>query len=252
MTVNDSDADISLAVSMKSFRTKIAEAGLKVEHESQIKRLLELMNIQLIVLDDNDVVMVDDSDIEQAASAAETQEAVAAEKRDLARLQSIINDKALKSAVMMAIRSSEMNAKISPDSYRLVSHYILAMLTIKCFIRSITLSSLTLKDFLSHISTKHYVLIRNDNGSFVVLDHLDFFLLRSYVSILRPVLPTDSLEPHRSRLMITQGGKPFSDVSVISCQFQKKHSRDATFKPVSPTEASKACIQAYIEAGKLQ
>ena len=127
MTVNDSDADISLAVSMESFRTKIAEAGLKVEHASQIKRLLELMNIQLIVLDDNDVVMLDDSDIEQAASAAETQEPVAAEKSDLARLQSIVNDKALKSAVMMAIRSSEMNAKISPDSYRLVSHYILAI-----------------------------------------------------------------------------------------------------------------------------
>ena len=249
--VPESDAAISVTVSIETLRRKVEEAGFRVEHEDKIRHLLQLLNIQLIVSGEDDVVMDQDStsDAEDAAAAADVgMEPVAAEERDLARLQSVVNDTALKSAVIVAITSSEMDAQIPPNSYRLVSHYILTMLMLKCFTKTITLSSLTLKHFLDHISTKHYVLMRIHNGSSIALDHLDFFILRSYVSIFRPVLPTDSVESYRSILMLTQDGKPFSSIPVTSCQFQNKHRRDDTFKAALPTEAYNACIKAYVEA----
>ena len=117
--VPESDAAISVTVSIETLRRKVEEAGFRVEHEDKIRHLLQLLNIQLIVSGEDDVVMDQDStsDAEDAAAAADVgMEPVAAEERDLARLQSVVNDTALKSAVIVAITSSEMDAQISPKT----------------------------------------------------------------------------------------------------------------------------------------
>ena len=52
--------------------------------------------------------------------------------------------------------------------------------------------------------------------------------------------------------MVNPDGKPIARgiISSSTFQFQKKHGREATFKPAAPTEAYKACMNAYIEAGR--
>ena len=124
-----------------------------------------------------------------------------------------------------------MGSKIFPKKYTFVSHYIMVILSLNSYIRSIVFPSLTLKHFLEYVSTRYYVLIRIDDGTSDVLDHTDFFILHSFVILFRPVFPTDSVASHRSILMVTQDGKPFTDIQKIISQFQKKHIEILLLKP---------------------
>ena len=94
--------------------------------------------------------------MQQASNAdvvSDRRKRVVFENRDFATLQSVVSDSALRSGVLAAIESADMGVVISLNNYRLVSHYIVLILSLKCFTRPITIPSLTLKHFLDHVST---------------------------------------------------------------------------------------------------
>ena len=165
----------------------------------QVKHAGRTEVLQAITPEENHATTTDD--VQQASNADEVSDrrkGVVFENRDLATLQSVVSDSALRSGVLAAIESADMGVVISLNNYRLVSHYIVLILSLKCFTRPTTIPSLNLKHFLDHVSTPYYVLIRLGSAVSFALDHTDFFILHSFVRLFRPILPTAYTEASRS------------------------------------------------------